>query len=344
VGAVSHRRTRREAARAIGGGRLARRLLNTREPRSASREEICAPMIAEVIRRSISVNGTQMSYLATGDDSAAPPVVLIHGSGMNARYWVAQLRGLGGVVIAPDLPGHGESDAPASTTLDADVDLVAALVAQVSEGPIVAVGHSLGGAIVLALAARHPAAVRGVVLLASCARLRGSEGLGRWLLPFVPGALRKELVFSAAKRLLFAPGAPTTAVRFGMHELRGCRPDTLARDVALARSMDMAAAARTLRVPTLILCGTRDELTPPALSRDLHALIAGSRLELIEGAGHMAHMEAPAAVNGEIDRFARSLTPVPAAEGRRRPAAFGPRASSPLRRLRRRLEALLGRG
>jgi len=301
-------------------------------------------MTADVVRRSVTVHGRRISYLATGDDAAAPSVVLVHGSGMNARYWVEQLRGLGGAVIAIDLPGHGESDGPASTTLDHDVDLVAAFVDQVSEGPVIAVGHSLDGAIVLALAARHPAAVCGVVLVASCARLRGSETPGRWLLPFVPGALRKEIVFSAAKRLLFAPAAATAAVRFGMQELRACRPETLARDVALARCMDLTATARRLRVPALILCGTRDELTPPSLSRELHALIAGSQLTLIEGAGHMVNIEAPATVNEEIDRFARSLAVVPITKVRTLPATARRRAGSTLRGLRRRLTILLGRG
>jgi pimeloyl-ACP methyl ester carboxylesterase len=301
-------------------------------------------MTTDVVRRSVTVNGTRISYLATGDASAAPPVVLIHGSGMNARYWVEQLRGRGGAAIAIDLPGHGESDGRAAMTLDQDVELTAAFIDVVSDRPVIAVGHSLGGAIVLALAARHRTSVSGLVLLASCARLRGSESAGRWLLPFVPRALRKELVFSAAARLLFAPAAPTATVRFGMQELRSCRSETLARDVALARSMDMTAAAQMLRVPTLILCGTRDELTPPALSRELQALIAGSRLELIEGAGHMVHIEAPGAVNAAIDRFAGSLASVPVAERRTSPAVARGRASFTLRGLRQRLHVLLGRG
>jgi dienelactone hydrolase len=108
--------------------------------------------------------------------------------------------------------------------------------------------------------------------------------------------------------------------------------------------MDLTAAAQMLRVPALILCGRRDELTPPALSRELQALIAGSRLELIEGAGHMVHIEAPGAVNGEIDRFARSLAVGHVAERRPSPAAPRGRASFTLRRLRRRLQVLLGRG
>ena len=301
-------------------------------------------MTGEVVRRSVTVHGTRISYLGVADQSAGPLVLLIHGSGMSARYWVEQLRGLAGAVVAIDLPGHGESAGPAARTLEEDVDLTAAFADAVTDGPVVAVGHSLGGAIGLALAARHPEAVRGVVLLSSCARLRAAESPARWLLPFVPAPMRRELLFSAASRLLFAPGASGATVSFGMQELRRCRPETLARDVALARSMDMTAAAQALRVPALVLCGSRDQVTPPALSRELHALIAGSRLALIEGAGHMVHMEASGVVNQEIDRFATALASEPLVPRRGSPAVARRRAPSMLRRLRRRLQALLGRG
>src|SRR5205085_252813 len=77
------------------------------------------------------------------------------------------------------------------------------------------------------------------------------------------------------------------AVALGMQELRACRPRTLAADVAIAREMDLTATAADVRVPTLLLCGSRDRVTPPALSRDLHAMIAGARPEIVDGAGHM---------------------------------------------------------
>jgi len=75
--------------------------------------------------------------------------------------------------------------------------------------------------------------------------------------------------------VLFAAGASRAAVALGMQELRACRPQTLAADVAIARSMDVTQAAGALRVPTLILCGSRDRVTPPALARHCLGATAG---------------------------------------------------------------------
>src|SRR6266436_3402421 len=82
--------------------------------------------------------------------------------------------------------------------------------------------------------------------------------------------------------------------------------------------MDVTELAGALRVPALILCGSRDRVTPPALSRHLHATIAGSRLDLVDGAGHMLLIEASGVVNRAIAAFAASITrrPVARAPGR----------------------------
>jgi len=87
--------------------------------------------------------------------------------------------------------------------------------------------------------------------------------------------------------------------------------------------MDLTDRAARLEVPTLLLCGSRDRLTPPALSEQLSVLIPRARLRTIEGAGHMLLLEVPERVNQEILTFARSiLAPievrsVAAVEGRR---------------------------
>ena len=139
------------------------------------------------------------------------------------------------------------------------------------------------------------------------------------------------MFFATAQGLLFASSASGRAVGLGMQELRACRPETLARDVAMSRGMDLTAVAKALRVPALVLCGSRDQITPPILSTELHTLIAGSRLRIVEGAGHMVLMEAPDVVNREIETFADAI-----ARPRRLPRAErGPTWPWPLRTLRR---------
>jgi len=266
--------------------------------------------------------------------------VFIHGSGVSARYWSDQLRALADSarVLAIDLPGHGESDDAPAPSLAAYADVTARVVDALAAWPVIAVGHSLGGAVAVELAARRAADVRGLVLLSACARLPPVATSTPWMWGFVPASLRRLLFFVTAKNLLFAAGASRAAIALGMHELRSCRPQTIAIDVTIARSMDVTHLARALRVPTLILCGSRDRVTPPALSRELHATIAGSRLDLVDGAGHMLLIEAPGVVSRAIAAFAASIAPRPAARPRaRRRATARPR--SLLRRLFRRLRA-----
>ena len=268
------------------------------------------PTHDDVQRRSIALQGQRVSYLCNDGRHAAPTLVFLHGSGVSARYWSEQLRALAGTarVVAVDLPGHGESEEAATPGLAHYADVTAALVDALGAWPAIAIGHSLGGAVAIALAARRPTDVCGLVLLSACARLPQVSPSAQWLWGSLPAALRRVLFFVTAKNMLFAAGASPAAVALGMQELRACRPRTLAADVAIARAMDLTAAAAALRVPTLILCGSRDRVTPPALSRHLHATIAGSRLEMVEGAGHMLLIEAPGVVSRAIAAFATSVS------------------------------------
>jgi pimeloyl-ACP methyl ester carboxylesterase len=126
-----------------------------------------------------------------------------------------------------------------------------------------------------------------------------------------------------AQHVLFAPGAPAHVVSLGMQELRSCRTETIMDDLEAARAMDLTSEAMALEVPTLVVCGNRDRLTPPALSEHLSALIPRSRLRIVEGAGHMLLLEVPDRVNQDVLSFAESLTvggrpstPVPDRGGR----------------------------
>jgi pimeloyl-ACP methyl ester carboxylesterase len=168
-------------------------------------------------------------------------------------------------------------------------------------------GHSLGGAVALALADRRPQVVRGLVLLSSCAKLPEIDAWTKHLYSYLPGPLRRILFFTTARRILFAPGASDRAVAVGMQELVACRAETIRTDLKAAKVMDLVAQARRVSVPTLIMCGSRDQVTPPPLSERLHELIGGSRLSIIEGTGHMVILESPERVNRDILDFIASV-------------------------------------
>ncbi len=264
-----------------------------------------------IVRNSVGVNGREISCLAVGGSGTGtqPTVLLIHGSGVSARSWTNQLRGLGHAlrVLAIDLPGHGESDAISEVRLEGYTDAARGVLDALGTGPVFVAGHSLGGAVAQLLAARHPDAVTGLVLVSTCARLPESNGFLESVYQYLPAPIRKILYFSMTKKILFAPTAPREAILLGMEEIRACRPETILKDLAVARAMDLQDVARGIRVPTLILCGGRDKLTAPALSQRLSELIPGSRLLILERAGHMLPLEVPEWVNREILDFVRSV-------------------------------------
>jgi pimeloyl-ACP methyl ester carboxylesterase len=268
---------------------------------------------ATVVRHFLGQNGKRISYLAAEGAQAGtrPAILLLHGSGVSARSWTFQLQDLGHAlrVLAIDLPGHGESEPIDEVTLDGYASTARGFLDALGTGPVLVVGHSLGGAVAQVLAARHPQMVRGLVLLSTCAQLPGRGGVPQSFYRYLPGSIQKVLFLSTARKILFSPFAVRQATALGMDELQACRPETILKDVAAAQAMDLREVARKLRVPTVILCGGRDNLTPPALSERLSELIPGSRLLIVEGAGHMLPLEAPGRVNQEILDFVNSVTP-----------------------------------
>jgi pimeloyl-ACP methyl ester carboxylesterase len=98
---------------------------------------------------------------------------------------------------------------------------------------VITAGHSLGGAVAVALAARRPDAVRGLVLLSSCEKIPPSDDATERFLAALPGPLRKVLFFSMAKKVLFASGAPADAARRRLNA-NGFRP--LLKDLGPQRS------------------------------------------------------------------------------------------------------------
>lgn len=263
----------------------------------------------QTVRRSVQVRGRRLSYLTVEHPETSETLLLIHGSGMSARYWAEQLRGLAHAVrvLAPDLPGHGESDPVAEASVEAYAGAGADLLAGLGTGPVFVAGHSLGGAVALALAARRPHLVNGLVLLSSCARLAPTNPWAESFFMFLPPPLRKIAFCVMARRILFAPGASDLALRLGMEEVLSCPAETLLSDLKAAKAMDLTEQARGLEVPTLIVCGSRDAVTPRTLSERLHELIPRSRLTIIEGAGHMLLLEAPERVNRDILDFIASV-------------------------------------
>jgi pimeloyl-ACP methyl ester carboxylesterase len=127
--------------------------------------------VTEPPRRVRPVRGRPAAWLEAG---SGPPLVLVHGAGGAADLWQPQLDGLADVarVVAPDLPGHGPLGGPDAPGIPAYADWLEAFVAALEAGPVVLVGHSMGGAVAETLALACPERLAGLVLIATAARLR----------------------------------------------------------------------------------------------------------------------------------------------------------------------------
>lgn len=275
--------------------------------------------------------GVRLYVAEYGDPDAEVTVVLAHGWTLSSQLWRRQVRDLVDTtrVVVYDHRGHGRScsgDLDACTLDQLGADLGAVLDAVVPTGPLLLVGHSMGGMAVMHLAARRPELfrdrVRGVALVStSVGELRDLDlGLPRPLSavlrtcagPAVAGLARLELLVErtavlpapawlAVRHLNFGPDAPARLVDEMARVVQGTPLGTLfAFYVGLMAHDGTAGMAALQRVPTVVLVGEQDRLTPVAHARSLAAALPTSRLVLVPGAGHMVIQERPEAVSREL--------------------------------------------
>lgn len=237
----------------------------------------------------------------TGD---AAPIVFLHGVGSDKSVWRPQLDHFGGSrrAIACDYPGYGESAPVGAAGRD---DFAAAMFAamdalRVERAHIC--GLSLGGVIAIAMHAMAPQRCASLVLADSFAvHPQGQAIYERSVEASRTSGMRA--LAEARVDLLLGSAAPPGLRAEVIETMAAIDPDAYrigAEAVWLADQRDRAAV---IGVPTLVMCGSEDRITPPELSAELAALIPGARLELIGEAGHLANAEQPAAFNAAIDRF-----------------------------------------
>jgi 3-oxoadipate enol-lactonase len=232
------------------------------------------------------------------------PLILLHGVGSTKRAWRPQLEHFASDrrTVAFDLPGYGESDFRPGATRDDFAHLILAGMTALGIERAHVCGLSLGGVIALAMYAAAAERCASLILadsfavhpegraiyersLAACREL-GMQGLAEaradaLLAPGTSAAVRDEVVATMAA---IDPAAYAIA----------------AQAVWLADQRERVAA---VRCPTLILCGSEDQVTPPALSEALKDLMPHAGLVEIAGAGHLSNLEQPAIFNRVVAAF-----------------------------------------
>ncbi|MFE1444499.1 alpha/beta fold hydrolase [Streptomyces sp. NPDC058739] len=289
-----------------------------------------APPVPARTLTAVSADGARLHVEVHGPEKA-PVVVLAHGWTCSTAFWAAQIRDLSADhrVIAYDQRGHGRSpSSPACSTETLADDLEAVLLATLAPGEkAVVAGHSMGGMTVMAASARpafraHAAAV----LLCST----GSSRLvaESTVVPFRAGRLRTWLtgrilgssaplgpVTPLARRVLkyatMGAGSAPHMVEACARIVHACPRRARHAWGKVLSALDLDHGVRELRVPTAVIAGTADRLTPPVHARSLAAelpLCVG--LTELPGLGHMTPVEAPEAVSSRIRSLVTTYTQV----------------------------------
>lgn len=186
-------------------------------------------------------------------------------------------------------------------SVDACVDAVLA----VAPRRFALLGHSLGGVVAMALARRAPQRVLGLALLATSALPPTDAQHGAWAATradLAGGVRAREVQRALLPVLLRAGGDPAgrvALVALGMADDVG-EAALDAQLAAQATRVDERPALARVAVPTLVLVGAQDVLTPPERAREIAALVPGAHLEVVGGAGHLAPLDAPGAVASAV--------------------------------------------
>lgn len=247
----------------------------------------------------LAVGARRLRVREAGADRAGTPLMLVHGAGASSLVWLGVLRRLGRRrrVVAVDLPGHGRSEGPPCETLGECVEAVRGLAGALGLARFALVGHSLGGAIALALAADppgtlmgghppHPASVATLALVATGARLPVDEAF----VALLDARPRRAVERLAARG--FSPRADAESARRFAAGLLDTPPAVTRADFAICRDVDLRARLPEVRCPTLVIAGADDLLVAPSASEELARGIAGARLCVVRDAGHMPFVEA----------------------------------------------------
>ncbi|HEU4769586.1 MAG TPA: alpha/beta fold hydrolase [Pyrinomonadaceae bacterium] len=254
-------------------------------------------------------------HLAYTDAGSGPPVVLIHGYPFNRSLWNEQVEALSGKyrVVAPDLRGFGESDSSEGpVTMSRMAQDVAQLMDQLDIPQAVIGGLSMGGYVALAFCKQFASRVRALVLADTRAQA-DTEEAKKTRAEHADKALSEGMAGIADAMLpkLLTPDTvskrPEVVKRIRDMMLKTKPQGAASALLGMAQREDQTEFISTIKVPTLIIAGREDAITPPADSETMHAKITGSRLIVIENAGHVSNLEQTERFNDALLAFLNSI-------------------------------------
>ncbi len=260
----------------------------------------------------MNANNLRLWFLDEGvASSAAPTLLFVHGFPLNHEIWAPQLQALAVKrrMIAPDLRGHGNTEAPIGPhTMEQMADDLKALIEARRCVPVMMIGHSMGGYVALAFARCHPHLLAAVGLICTRAGADTPEGkVNRENLAQRVERAGSAAVVEAMFPKMLAPSTYTEQPALGDSIRRMMLATPVIGIAGALRGMASRADSNdflpSIKVPTLIITGADDQLIPPEESESMAKQIPRAIIHIIPGAGHLPSVEKPVGFNQALSDF-----------------------------------------
>ncbi|MDT7953377.1 MAG: alpha/beta fold hydrolase [Acetobacteraceae bacterium] len=270
--------------------------------------------------RFVRAGGLEWHVQVAGE---GPVLLMLHGTGAATHSWRGLLPLLTAhfTVVAPDLPGHGYTDAPATSRLSLPgmARALQTLLWTLDLTPVLAAGHSAGAPILVRMLLDGQVAPRGLIgLNGALLPLGGMAGqlfspLAKLLtgLPGLPDLFAwRARDRGVVERLLAATGSRVDAEGVRLYQRVVTRRSHAAAALGMMAHWDLPSLTGNfarIEIPVLLIAGENDRTVPPTQSEEVAAQVQKGRYVGLPGLGHLAHEEDPAAIANLIDAFAAEL-------------------------------------
>jgi 3-oxoadipate enol-lactonase len=260
----------------------------------------------------IKTKDGRLSYEAAGNPSM-PSLLFLHGIGGAGRAWRGQLDFFKDRyrAIAWDMPGYGRSAPLPAVSIAALAEALQDFLQQVGATKPILVGHSIGGMIVQQFLAKHPGIASAIVLAQTSPAFGKPDG--DWQKAFIEARLgpldRGQTLASLAPSLVSELVGDDPDIG-GMELARDCMasvPEATYHATMLSMlGFDQRSTLKDIRVPTLLLSGSKDKNAPAPMMAKMATYIPSAKYVELEGVGHLANLERPGAFNAALDVFLRA--------------------------------------
>jgi 3-oxoadipate enol-lactonase len=238
-------------------------------------------------------------------------LVFLHGIGGGRAAWQRQLpffEARGYATLAWDAPGYGSAPVVDPYTFANVASALEAALERLAAGPVVAVGHSMGGMIAQEAYARFPQKFSALVLAFTSSAFGGTSSdfaqqfIDARIKPLDLGRTMAEISARLMPTMHGAASDPS-GLMLAAQVMASVPPDTYRNAVAMLTTFDRRAQLAQINVPTLVLAGSEDMIAPPAMMERMAQKIPGSDYVCLPGCGHLGPMDQPEAFNNALLAF-----------------------------------------